>query len=333
MNSATFGTRFSTISAARLAVVAPILTSFLIACGGGGVVPGPTPPTSSLASQYKTVVWQDDFTGTTLDGTKWAGLTGNGAEYGNPGWGNNEFEYYLPSSATVSGTGNLQIHAKWDTSTGNAWSGKITSARLTSLNGVDLSQPGFLEVRADLPCTTGSWPAIWLLPGVSPGQTFPPVANTNPSWPVGGEIDIMEWIGRYFAGQTALTQSTLHLPKSGASGPVDTYQYVKSTLASPVCGNFHLYQLAWTASQIQFAIDDNVISTCTKSNLTCTPVDPNSPAPDPAASWPYDAQKTYYVLLNLAVGGNLGAPNGDNSQIPLNYDQTMLVDYVHYLRP
>ncbi len=294
-------------------------------------------PSTGLAASYAKTVWFDDFSqdpSGTPNTSLWAMETGNGAEYGNPGWGNNEAEYYLPSNAAV-GNGDLVITGKADNSqTGYSF----TSAKVTSRKAIDLSQPGFLEVKAKLPTGTGSWPAIWLLPGQSPGQSFPPTTAqlaTQPTWPAGGEIDMVEWLSRYFGTQNSVIQSTFHLP-SGVSSPAytDAYQYVKATLSTPIDTSFHLYQLAWTATQIQFAVDNTVLTTCSKSTLVCTPADPSSPLLPASAFWPYGGiYQTYYLIMNLAVGGNLGAPNGNNSALPANYSQTMDVAYVRYMTP
>ncbi len=333
-----------------------LATTLLAGCGSGSISSLNSAPSTSasqpagaaatLASAYKTTVWQDNFandpTGTPSS-AYWAAETGNGAEYGNRGWGNNEAEYYLPSNATVSG-GYLDLHGHADPSVLNDACGVssgnclFSSAKLTSVQTVDLSKPGFLEIKASLPTSTGSWPALWLLPGTSPGSTFPPSTAqlaTQPTWPIGGEIDIAEWFGTYFSGQNSTVQSTLHLP-SGTPNPnyTDSYEYQQTTLSSPIAGNFHLYQLAWTPGQIQFAVDDQVVMTCTQSTMRCTPTVAGL-APYPASSlWPYGTTyKSYYLIMNLAIGGNLGAPHQDNTQVPANYDQTMNVAYVRYMTP
>jgi len=316
-----------------------LLTSFvaasavLVACGGGETAdtsPKSTASTNaiSMPSGFNTVMWQDDFStysGSTPDATKWAMLTGNGTEYGNTGWGNNELEYYLPSDATVA-NGSLQIHGHANSVAGFNYS----SARVTSVQSIDLSQAGFLEVKAQLPTAAGSWPAIWLLPGKTPGQAFPPSQtqlNLQPTWPVGGEIDMAEYLSKYFSSNLTV-QSTLHLP-SGTSAPyADQYIYKKATLSSAIDSNFHLYQLKWNAQaqEIDFSIDNTLVMACTKSSLTCTPSDGNAGLTLP--SWPYGATYTnYYLLLNLAIGGNLA------STPPTTYNQTMNVAYVRYLKP
>ncbi len=308
------------------------------------VAPSPIPATP-LSSAYHTLVWQDDFAQDTAgapNATLWAMLTGNGTEYGNTGWGNNEAEYYLPSNASVV-NGALQIMGKADmtvsgNSCGNSQSGcQFSSARVTSLKSIDLGQPGFLEVQAQIPTAVGSWPAIWLLPGATPGQAFPPSPAqlaAQPTWPSGGEIDLVEYLWLYLSPGDTVVQTSIHLPAGAASPYADSYQYVRTTLTSSASSAFHLYQLSWTAGQIEYAIDNSVIMTCVKVTQTCTPRDPTSPGVPAVSSWPYGTTfSQYYLLMNLAIGGNAGITGSNNALVPANYDQRMVVNYVRYLTP
>jgi beta-glucanase (GH16 family) len=93
-------------------------------------------------------------------------------------------EYYRAENAVVS-NGTLKIIAKEE-----AFGGRThTSARIRTLGlvDIDLTQPHLrLEARIKVPQGKGTWPAFWMLP-----------SNFEVSqWPLGGEIDIMEFIGR-----------------------------------------------------------------------------------------------------------------------------------------
>lgn len=311
------------------------LTLVLAGCGGGSgdSAPRSTIPLTTLASAYNQVAWEENFANSASGAPNpnhWAMITGNGAEYNNAGWGNNELEYYLPANATVSG-GVLQIHGKADATVANrqctGGACAFSSGKVTSVMQVDLSKPGLLEIKAQLPTGAGSWPAIWLLPGSTPGQAFPPTPAqlaTQPTWPAGGEIDMAEWLGQYFAGDASSVQSTLHLPAGAAAPYGDNYTYKKISGLSSISANFHVYQLQWTADQISFNLDNQAIMTCYKSNLQCTPTDGSAGLP--LSHWPYGTDYAkYYLIMNLAIGGNLGGTP------PGNYDQTMNVAYVRYM--
>ena len=71
-----------------------------------------------------TPVWQDEFSGTGLDTSKWSYQTGNGFTAGTDyvaGWGNNELEYYTDRASNVSVQGGtLVITARREKITGPA---------------------------------------------------------------------------------------------------------------------------------------------------------------------------------------------------------------------
>ena len=81
------------------------LIFFISSCGGGGssvvLVPDIEPPTNSYQATTclnydgptDKIIWIDDFLEVSyLD--NWSPMLGNGAEYGIPGWGNNERQFY-----------------------------------------------------------------------------------------------------------------------------------------------------------------------------------------------------------------------------------------------
>jgi beta-glucanase (GH16 family) len=313
------------------------------AVSGISVNCAPTPPATGLASAYTHTVWQDNFSADSNgppDPAHWAALTGNGGEYGVVGWGNNEAEYYLPANAVIA-NGALNLTGKADASVSNHRCANaqaicaFSSARLTSLDTVDLSVPGYLEVRAALPTAVGSWPAIWLLPGTSPGQAFPPSPSQQagqPAWPSGGELDIVEYMAAFANPPNGVVQSTMHLPLAVAGGAQDHYEYEQ---AFPNSVNaVHVYQLEWTTGEIRFAVDDAVILTCSKATASCAPLASGSPVFPAGSQWPYGSvSQRYYLLLNLAIGGTCGISGSNNALIPPNYQQVMQVYSVRYLTP
>ena len=58
-----------------------------------------------------TLVWNDEFNDGQLDPELWFFETGDGSQYGIPGWGNNELQWYLPDNASLE-DGKLKITAK-----------------------------------------------------------------------------------------------------------------------------------------------------------------------------------------------------------------------------
>ena len=57
------------------------------------------------------LIWADEFDAPQLDPQRWFFESGDGSQYGIPGWGNNEQQWYLPDSATLE-DGHLVITAR-----------------------------------------------------------------------------------------------------------------------------------------------------------------------------------------------------------------------------
>ena len=159
-----------------------------------------------------------------------------------------------------------------------------SSARITTMDKQEFKY-GRVEVRAKLPGAAGTWPAIWML-----GSNF---AEVN--WPASGEIDIMEHVGN----DLGHVLGTLHMPgNSGGDG------ISKGTEVENVDSEFHTYTLEWTADHILFAVDDIVFHEYKNS-----------------ADTPFNQK--FFLILNVAMGGNLGGDIDPNFS-----EDTMEVDYV-----
>lgn len=234
-----------------------------------------------------TLVWQDEFDGSRLDRETWNVITA-----GN-GFGNKELEYYTnrPTNLMVD-QGLLTIRAVKETYKGaDGITRDYTSARINT-KGKFSQRYGRFEARMKLPVGQGIWPAFWLM-GDEGGER----------WPACGEIDIMENIGS--APSTVL--GTIHGPGySGAKGISTRY----TSPAAPFSDDFHLYAVEWEPEAIRWYVDSNLYQTLTPASLPT------------GARWVFD--HPFYILLNLAVGGNL-PHNPDETTV---FPQSLLVDYV-----
>jgi len=146
---------------------------------------------------------------------------------------------------------------------------------------------GKIEARMKMPAGQGLWPAFWMLP-------------EGGFWP--GEIDIMEIIG----SQPTILHGTTH------SGTTDNVFSLGGsyTSANPLTDEFHTYAIEWIPDNIIWLIDDVPYFSMNRNDL---PAD---------MAWLFD--EDYYVLLNLAVGGNWpGSPDGTTS-----FPADFLIDYV-----
>ncbi|MEC5142964.1 glycoside hydrolase family 16 protein [Chitinophaga sp. 212800010-3] len=231
------------------------------------------------------LTWSDEF--------NYKGLPDStkwGYETGRSGWGNNELQLYTAadtSNAKVE-NGFLYITAR---NTGGG-DNKYTSARMTSRNKGDWKY-GKLEVRAQLPAGRGLWPAIWMMP----------TRNSYGGWPASGEIDVMEHVGY-------MKDSIFGSLHSKTYNHVIGTQKTKGVFIKDPYSKFHVYGVEWTPDNITFLLDGKVYYQGFNEHKTF-------------AEWPFD--KPFYLLLNVAVGGNWGGKHGVDDTV---FPAAMQVDYV-----
>jgi beta-glucanase (GH16 family) len=264
------------------------------------------------------LLWSEEFNGTALDTSRWTATDGNGCQINLCGYGNAELEYYSPANLSIvsvpfePNTRALAIKAQRQV----VGSNQFTSGKIDSRNKVQV-QYGMIEVRMATPnIATGLWPAAWLL-GVSP-QT----------WPRNGEIDMME-MGQNagsraaagspppnnFVGSNVITwQQAACVPGNESCAASTAWQTKNWYISgSPLANRFVTYRLYWTDTQMRFTTVDNGV----EHNMYDAPLPVNSPS----------LQAPFYLLLNLAVGGNF-TDAANPSQVTAPLPGTMYVDYV-----
>ncbi len=245
------------------------------------------------------LAWSDEFnsrTGTAPDANVWGHEVGDGTVNGNPGWGNDELEYYTASTANAAtdGQGHLVITTKAADGSLQCYYGpcQYTSARLLTKQRFEIAY-GRVEARIKVPRGAGLWPAFWML-GTDIDQV---------NWPQTGEIDIMENVGRL----PNTIFGTLHGPGySGGQSYGRTYD-----LGRPVADDYHTFAVQWQPDRIVWSVDGIPYFTATPNDAFLQ-----------GKQWVYN--HPFFMLLNVAVGGNFGGPVGPNTTFP----QTMMVDYV-----
>lgn len=228
--------------------------------------------------------WSQDFTAMkngSLNGNLWDYDMGNG-DPDNPGWGNNENEYYTdsPTNARIE-NGQLIIEARKQ-SIGNY---NYTSARITTRPSLNFTY-GKLEIIAKLPAGTGSWPALWMLPSGTKYALTTPAAEQDPNnYLRDGEIDMLEATGSIPGQITSSAHSyTYNLSNNN--------ERIATSTVNDDTTTFHDYELQWTPTSLVFLVDGVAYHTVTKA-----------PGDTPDA-WPYN--QPYYVILNVAMGGTEG---------------------------
>ena len=160
-----------------------------------------------------------------------------------------------------------------------------TSSRMITKGKQEFTY-GRIEARMKLPQGQGQWPAFWML-----GANIDAV-----SWPKCGEIDIMENTN---TSDTIL--GTLHWFNTAY-----TYSGGKTT-STPTA--YHVYSIDWTPKAITWFIDGVQFHTV---NIT------------DELNGTDEFHKPFFLLLNLAIGGNLPGQQVDEDKLPAS----MYVDYV-----
>ncbi len=236
------------------------------------------------------IVWSDEFNGTALDTNIWTYDLGNGGS--NPGWGNNELEYYTSNNTANAYVSNGLLHIVARQQSTNGFN--YTSARLKS-EGLFNWTYGRFEWRAKLPQGVGCWPALWLL-----GSN---IVTTN--WPGCGEIDVVENNG----GNPTFVQGSLH----SGSDETAVYNFFKGDSVT----NFHVYTFDWTTNAMLFYVDGHLYE-----NQTGWGSSTGNP-------YPYPFNQPFFLLMNLAIGGNyLGNPSVSSINAGTVFPCEMQVDYV-----
>ncbi|WHX50976.1 RICIN domain-containing protein [Paenibacillus woosongensis] len=161
-----------------------------------------------------------------------------------------------------------------------------TSARIKT-QGLKNFTYGKVEARIKLPSGQGLWPAFWML-----GSNI-----TTVGWPASGEIDIMERVNNNsFVNGTVHWDANGHAEYGRTSGNLDFSQ-------------FHTYSIEWDPNYIRWFVDGVQFNEFYIANGTGNTE---------------EFQKPFFILLNMAVGGNW--PGSPNASTP--FPAQMLVDYV-----
>lgn len=239
----------------------------------------------SPAAKGWKLLWSDEFHGNGMPDT-----TKWSYAVGGNGYGNNEQQYYTNADTNNAflKDGKLFIRALKERKEKNQY----TSARLHS-KGKASFKYGRIEVRAKLPAGRGTWPAIWML-GNNRDKT---------GWPASGEIDIMEHVGY----EPDSIYGTIH---TTAYNHMIGTQKVKAIFINDPYIAFHTYAIEWSPEKIDFFVDDKLYNHIENEHIS-------------EKEWPFD--QPFYMILNLAVGGNWGGKMGVDDAV---FPAVMEVEYV-----
>lgn len=265
----------------------------VVALAGCGPGDGPGPqaePQEELPAEWE-LVWADEFDGAALDQASWTPEV-------MPDPHNEELQYYTNRVDADAGAnawledGALVIEARREDFAHR----HHTSARLIT-KGKREFQYGRFEARIRQPGEVGMWPAFWLLGG-----------NIDTvGWPRCGEIDVMEGKGRL----PDWTSGAIHRGPDPGQNRITVAEY--RLPSGSFHDEFHVFAIEWSPGQIQWFVDGVRFQTAVKTHG------------EDAAYWPFDEGHTFFIILNLAVGGWFDTPHlPPDGMSP----QRLYVDYV-----
>ena len=227
---------------------------------------------SANAANQSDLLWSQEFNGkmdAKIDPKFW------NYDIGGTGWGNNELQNYQKDAVAMDGKGNLVITVKKSVDKNSFCvygPCRYSSGRILTAGKVAFKY-GKIEARIKMPAGGGTWPAFWML-----GNNISAVG-----WPNCGEIDIIEGVGN----NPKWVSVALHGPEYSGGKNIGTSFLNGSNLSA----GYHTFGIQWMPSQINWTFDGEVIQTVNQDSLN-------------GKTWVFDAPQ--YLLLNVAMGGNLG---------------------------
>ncbi|MFL5729889.1 MAG: family 16 glycosylhydrolase [Cytophagaceae bacterium] len=246
-------------------------------------------------AQCPTLVWSDEFNGSTLNTADWNYETG-------PATVNNEDENYTSRSnnLVVSG-GTLKIIALSEVLGGKNY----TSAKINT-SGKHHFKYGRMEASIKLPKTQGLWPAFWMMPQNS----------VNGGWPQSGEIDIMEEQG----ANPFKDFGTIHYGTDAGAGHKSSGG--TTTSSSDLSAGFHTYAVEWKPDTINWFLDNVNYYTITKTGIS-------------PSYWPFNDDDFFFILnvaVGGWFGGNADGTSVFPQTMEVDYvrvysnPQTLVID-------
>jgi len=240
------------------------------------------------AQRYE-LVWSDEFESNQLDTETWNIWRGSAF--------NNELQCYTDQPKNISiSDGKLRLTAHRESIRCGSILRSYSSGRISTDTLNAGWEYGRFEVRAKMPAGTGFWPAFWLMPA------------RRIDWPKGGEIDILEYRGNIVHE----TNAAIHYWREGCVGNSATCRvFEEKTLDTglDLSQDFNLYALEWTPNRLLWLFNDEPYF---EVDLNAVSADFN----------PFTGP--FYIILNLAVGGNYLPNPTPNTVFPQSY----IIDYV-----
>ena len=245
----------------------------------------------TLSYEGYTLRWEDTFDGTALNREDW------NVELHEPGWVNNELQSYVDSPENIYLEDGKLVLKPVETRSADG-TVSYTSGRVNTQNKHDFKY-GIFEARAKVPAGQGFLPAFWMMPTNE---------NLYGQWPRCGEIDIMEVLGN----DTTRSYGTLHY-----GNPHSQSQAGCTLTEGSFSDEYHTFAVEWEPGRISWYVDGQMIHT---ENDWYSATEGQGEITYPA---PFD--QPFYIILNLAVGGNWPGNPDETTDIA---NAAFYIDYV-----
>jgi len=269
-------------------ILALSIAILLTGCSGsagsasGGSSTTLTPP--SQAAGYH-AAFDEEFNSLSLSNT------GKGAAYTwyNPGiW----WETPAPSTSITASPGVLSL--VWNQGQTPAYDTSIATSADNASNYKAWTY-GYFEIKMKFNPTTGSWPALWLIP----------TAEITDSSGEHGEIDIFEWQ----SNTPATFYGTIHDWVGSTDIENNNSRNAHPLPAGTKLADYHTYGMLWTPSTISWYFDNTLMGSSTAYAIFGT--------------------QSYYLILGQQVGTHLTHTTSAMTTPTL----TMNVEWVHVFQP
>ncbi|MEM9840058.1 MAG: glycoside hydrolase family 16 protein [Pseudomonadota bacterium] len=277
----------------------------------------------AAAAPQWTLVWSDDFDGKRLDTASWT------PEQSCWGGGNKERQCYTPRKANIEvSDGVLRLKAREERYKGRTYPKGMSGVSLrdrrmqpytsgkVKTRGKESWLYGRFSARMKLPAGQGTWPAFWMMPE----------DDIYGTWPLSGEIDIMEAVNlgtpceECPGGIEARTSAALHF---GGLQPDNTYWMKKTegTRRPAPDAEWRVYTLEWAEGVMQWFVDGELFM-----RLTADQWHTQSSEADGRPYAPFD--QPFYLMFNYAVGGRLPEQSNGAGFEPASFPSEFHIDWV-----
>ena len=246
---------------------------------------------TDLSYEGYNLKWEDQFEGDSLNRDDW------NVELHDPGWVNNELQSYVDSPENIYIKDGSLVLKPVETVNEDG-SVSYTSGRVNTQNKHDFKY-GLFEARVKVPEGQGFLPAFWMMPTDE---------NLYGQWPRCGEIDIMEVLGN----DTDTSYGTIHYgnPHSESQG---SYTLEEGTFSD----EYHVFDVEWEPGKISWYVDGKLIHT--EDNWY------SATEGQGEITYPAPFDQPFYIILNLAVGGNWPGNPDETTDIA---NAAYYIDYV-----